>query len=581
MSDWSSEFESALSEIKALERGDPSAGPAKTVELKLARPIYERLRESAKKCEDSGLRSALGFYCEVRYACNLFHSDENSEAQASFAKAKILFSEIESPERRTQFEPFLLKVANCLGYVEISLGDRQKGLATLLEAEELAEKLRGELPGLGKDKETETGKILEGKETEDSSKKDEKERTKLSFEERVRAKRARRIRKLSTITSFYLSQTYGKLGDSDLSISHCEKTLARQFESLTFHGVPVTDEDVISRCLALGKYYGGELRTRKALFLLESGLIFLEERARAGRGALLAAKGEVLVELFERALEHLLETGKNDGKQEGKAGDSWTLPADLSSVNEAPPSILFDRPASSPNEDLSSLSSYETMKPIFARAIAAFSEARGLFEPDFRNEAAEVCKAMASLYSDILSAESPGPRIDAIQSRKLTLLENAIELTENPTTKLELQALLGEAELAELDSLQRSAGSVKPERALKHAQKIAKAARAAASTWSSVVQYFDEHPPADPENLASLVTALLSRGRALALAPAEHPAENLSRLKESFGSYERAESRILEFKKSNQLDSTLEKQLQIASEYKKMLGIRLAAITGN
>lgn len=567
MSNWKEEFEQVLTQIKTLERKEASDEEKPFDEKYAARKLYPKLFELSESCEDPEIKAGILFYLNSRLGTNYFDTEENGESSKQYHKAVLNYDEINSEKTQGRFKAELVRVLNNLGFYEVNCENYEKGLEYLKRSETIGDHLREGIPKTNEtnEKKNEENSEAAKEEINVEQKKDEKSgKIRVPFFEKT-VPSAHKIEKHSTLTSFFLAQTYAKMGRRDIAAQYCGKTLERQLDNDKKYGTRMDPIELTNNCLGLAQFYRSELNISQALYLLDGAAKTLLPKNRAELASIKFMRGNVLRDFFEQNLNMIIEKTPIDRELEKQ-------------FNQISLRIAFAVPAEAPTLKIED--NYEALKPMFAKILALYTEAKAVFEDGHVTELCELVKEINTLYSLLLRIETDQARIEVINQRRLAAIEPLLSQLNSQYYKkqvVELTSAAADVHMVIMESLCKQYTSLKkPKIALKangHGQIGLK-------LWGDVLAYFDSIQIEDDQDVQGVVSCLLSRGRLFSLIIESDRERLIENLKQALGCYERIIQLIKTHKeKKGSLEPLLEKQLSITEEYYRLMPIKIQALS--
>jgi hypothetical protein len=211
-------FQNALLEIERLVAAeDPPTEPFKSkyraneILDNLIQKMQQYLSTSTQNGQSEEIRDQIATL-QLRLAINHINTEDNYNGEKFL---NLSFEQLKKNEMKNVV--YLLEVFNHFGILWVARDDAQTAEKYLCHGRDLYHRYRTQHPLPDRDHQTEEDKKIE---------------------------------RLHTYTLFYLAQTYGIQGRTDLSAKYCHLTLKRQYESNEYNSL-----EFATHCLSISEYY--------------------------------------------------------------------------------------------------------------------------------------------------------------------------------------------------------------------------------------------------------------------------------------------------------------------------------------
>lgn len=526
----------------------------------IALPILslEPTQTSDQNQETKNLKNTILFLITFFYGNNYFDTEEYTLAGSQFKIAEKYLNNVTDKELLSKFNQYLLQFYKNYGFMDVEQDHLQEGLQKL----ELAQKYYT-LCKTDFSKQSHTIVHFRGEFSEYEKLKSlsDVEKQKILQPLIKGGVSIDSIESKYTQVIFYLAQTYTKIGNHSKAAHFSLETLKRQVKAFKdgsnkdFNYV-----DFTNNILGISAYYLGNKKYRQVIDLISSAERIVPNSMRAEHGSFKTLLGQNYCSLFRFNVDLIAKAQIKDEI--------------IDSINEV--EANFDESSFlNKKENLTLFLSYDDSKKYFRQAFDFLKEAEKLLPLDgYVTDYCEIIKETSRLYSHTLVLENDNARIEAIQDRRLELLNKTLS---NINEKYyEKQFVEISAEIADINGNNFERYNKIFTSSGKQGKKVTKFAKEALIKWDFVIEYFEKIKEDDPK---SYINCLYSKARILTQWPEQDKNIVKSNLAGALSCYEKVRATFQKMKqKTGFLDEASERELVMSDEFCKMLPLRISSV---
>ena len=459
---------------------------------------------------------------------------------------------------------FRMKVLNSVGYSYVNADQTAEGLELFLKALDVYEK--------AKDKPEEG---VPPPQTEEQRFVAELLRTVLKAES---------LQKLSTMTYFFMAQTYAKLGDKHKAARYCGLTLERQLIELERgNATDWNEREFVNNSIGLAQYYTENAYFRQAKIILVEALRLIGNENNADVGSLKFMLGNLYKALFRFNSE--LVIGKEPAETYSKAQETINEAFlninmnDIKPIEDLVEGVTADKTKAKQLDETSEpvelYHDYEGLKTFFRKALGFYKDAMALLPLDgYVTDYCESLKEVSGLYKLAVPLETDQDRVLAIEKRREQMAAEVLEGLNPSIYKnlyIELTAELADAKTHIFEVYQQD--FVKTG---KGAKKLNRVGKEAIKAWNTVSEYMESNEQTLQQNY---INCLYNKARIYTKMQETDKAALRQNLITALSIYQKVKKTILDMKATMKVaDGSLEEQLKATEEFCDLLPIRIGKL---
>lgn len=518
--------------------------------------------------EEPELKELVTMVIEMMLAENLMETEEITLSCDKYRKVYERYSQgaLSSIYDDIIVDMFRIKLLNSVGFSFVTADNTVNGLNNFIKAQDIYEqaKIKAQPEDFDMSQQTEKLRFIH-----------ELFKTVLKFES---------LQKLSTMTYFFMAQTYAKLGDKHNSAKYCGLTLERQLIELEQGNTAEWNErEFINNSIGLAQYYIGESYYRQAKLILIEALRLIVNENNADVGSLLFMLGNLYKSMFKFNSELIInkaskEVFTNVTKHINEALLNLNI-KDIKPIEDVIQDLNVDKSKAKKvdenSEPIVLYDNYEDLKIYFRKGLSYYKEAMTLLPLDgYVTDYCESIKELSGLYKLTIALEEDHDRILTIEKRRDAIIsEVVISLNPNIYKNLyiELTAELGDIKTVIFELYQKN--FIKTGKGFKKMNQVGKEAL---NAWNVVSEYMESTEQALQQ---SYINCLYNKGRIYTKMHESDKSALKQNLITALSIYQKVKKTIYEMKKvSKVLDSSLEEQLKITEEFCDLLPLRITKL---
>lgn len=513
-----------------------------------SRKIYINLLEEISKenyKKEMFGRNILELILNLLLGTNFLETEERGGSQKYFEKCLELIEKKEflnKLQKNAIFISLLIDLYNTLGFNDINKDENTIGLDHLKKAHSFFKK----------EKEILNSEIVLEKKLNSS----------LNF---ILTKFYDLAKKedLNLMTEFFLAQAYGKLKDRENSAFFCGQTLQKQVLKRKKGEMPQNWDltDFANNCMGLSQYYIDKHTYLESLNILFLGVEIVKKESNEDNEDLLGHIFFQIGNTYKNLFDYNTILNLAESEQDMKAIEIL--------INK----ITLDLKLEDKIDNLVVFENYDKSKEYFKKSFKYYKDAMLILKLDgYVTEYVEITKNIIQLYKITFRFEKEKGRILAIEQRIQTYLNDLLNII-NPIhykkIVIELRAELAESQTREFErflDIYMKKG--------KKLNKMNLKGRKSLENWQIVIDYFFEIKETKNQGL---INCLYNKGRILTKLVEFDQIKAKKNLIEALEVYKKVKEIILEIKKENGvLDSDLQNQLKVTSEFCELLPVRIS-----
>lgn len=559
-----------LSEAMELFAQPPAAEELPFDEKYKSRSILKSLQtgDLVQSLTNKKLKIFIELVLDMLLAENLMETEEITPACDKYRSVYEQYSNnsFDETDATLLADMFRIKLLNSVGFSFVTVEKVTEGLNYFLRALDIYENAKSKLS------------------SEDSQTDSENEERQITVDILKTVLKFDNLQKLSTMTYFFMAQTYGALGDKHNSAKYCGLTLERQL--IEFEKGNTTDfneREFVLNSIGLAQYYTEECYFRQSKIILVEALKLVgnEQGVEVGNlkfllgnlyKALFKFNSELILQnvaqvAYEKSLEHINEAFLNLNINEIKPIEQILE----GTIEEKSKSPTIDETS----EPFVLYNNYEELKAYFRKSLGYYKDSMVLLPLDgYVTEYCESLKGVSGLYKLATYLENNQDRILTMEKRREQLITEVLNgLNPNIFKNLcvELTAELADVETHIFEIYQQE--FVKTG---KGAKKLNNVGKEALSRWNSVSEYMES---TDQTLQQSYINCLYNKGRIYTKMHESDKAVFKQNLIMALSIYEKVRNTIYQMKKDSKvLDKNLEDQLKVTEEFCQLLPVRISKL---